>query len=117
MELRIWLPMPPTLNNMFATNFATKRRFKSKAYGEWIAEAQIALAQQHPVFPVRGKIRVFYELGRLKGRADIANREKALSDFLVAQELIDDDSKIEDLRMVWLDGFAGARVTVSSVDE
>ncbi len=64
--------------------------------------------QQH-IVPIKGVVQVTYKIGKpltKKGvttevEMDLANREKALSDLLVAHGIIEDDSLIHRLVMEW----------------
>jgi hypothetical protein len=80
------LPMPPSANTMFATDFKTKRRFLSKEYAAWKKEAGRALIEQWQAAegPVIGKPYAVHIELNLNHQADIANREKAITDLLVA---------------------------------
>ena len=66
--------------------------------------------EQHPHFLVapapttKGKVDVQMRFGRPdKRRRDLANLEKAVSDFLVNVGVIEDDCLIESLFMEWAD--------------
>lgn len=79
------LPMCPTSNHLFATDFKTKRRFKSKEYSAWQKVAGTALLaaweeQGRPVVgqPWKASIRVGCNY-----RTDIDGRVKAVLDLLV----------------------------------
>lgn len=49
-----------------------------------------------------GDIAVQYRFARTDRRKrDLGNLEKAMSDILVKHEIIEDDSKIVDLRLIW----------------
>lgn len=90
-----WLPLPPTANNLFSTNFKTKRRFPSKRYELWRNEAEAGCTGLG--FCVPGHVNVLYEFSfGNKARRDIFNYEKAVSDFLVLHQIIDDDCLIEE---------------------
>ena len=97
------LPVPPTANNLFPTGRSGKR-FKSKAYTVWEHEALASYRLQH--------LRPEMMLGRLvaeyrysfpdKRRRDIANFEKAITDFLKQMGVFEDDSQIDDIRLIRL---------------
>lgn len=83
------LPVPPSTNNLFATNSKTGRRFPSKEYDAWRKEAaQMLMAQRARVAigPVAITITV------QEGRGDIDNRIKAVIDCLVLNGIIDGDT-------------------------
>jgi hypothetical protein len=81
------LPMPPSSNNMFV-NAPGKQggRFPSGAYKAWKKAAGRALIEQWQAAegPVIGKPYAVHIELNLNHQADIANREKALTDLLVA---------------------------------
>jgi Holliday junction resolvase RusA-like endonuclease len=107
--VRFMLPMPPSVNALYATNWKTKRRFESERYERWKGDALEALLVTKPR-PKRtaGKIAVTYMVGRPnKRRMDCENFCKACSDFLVSQNLIDDDCDIDLLTVGWTDDHPG----------
>ena len=94
------IPMPPSVNGLYATDFRTKRRFKSKAYVTW--EALIGILPERPINPIECVLKAEYGFGKPRaGKIDVASYEKATSDLLVAQGIIQDDSLIHDLRLFW----------------
>jgi Holliday junction resolvase RusA-like endonuclease len=101
------LPLPPSVNALYSTNWKTKRRFESKRYEEWKREASIHLLSQ-PRRPVPGTVSVSYFVGRPdKRRRDVLNIEKAISDFLVHNGIIQDDCLIEAALIAWTDEHPG----------
>lgn len=93
------LPYPPSLNGLFA---GQKRRYKSKAYKKWIAEADIAILQQKP-HKIKGHVKFSVLLGKPDKRIrDLDNvGAKAILDRLVAHGIIEDDSLVESIYMAW----------------
>jgi hypothetical protein len=81
------LPMPPSANNMFI-NAPGKQggRFPSGAYKAWKKTAGRVLIEQWQAAegPVIGKPYAVHIQLNLNHQADIANREKAITDLLVA---------------------------------
>ena len=94
-------PYPPSLNHLFA---GQQRRYKSKKYKAWIAEADIAILQQRP-HKIKGKVKFSVLLGKPdKRRRDLDNvGAKAILDRLVAHGIIEDDSLVESIFMAWAD--------------
>ena len=100
------LPFPPSTNNLFA---GKARRFRSKGYEAWIAEAEHAMRQQRPLPHHTGAVELSLTAGwprRKDGspsqqRRDISNYIKAPEDLLVKFGVIEDDSLVEDLRIRW----------------
>lgn len=107
------LPYPPSVNHLYAT--VRGRRIKSREGKAFDQLAAYQLALQH-VRGISGRVKVRYEVGRPKtpARRDVANLEKALSDALVSNGVIQDDSLIEQLTIGWTDGVDGVRVTVEA---
>jgi crossover junction endodeoxyribonuclease RusA len=111
--MKLTLPFPPSVNGLYATNFKTKRRFKSKKYVEW---GHAAIWDITRLGMTKGKVKVLYEFGRPdKRRRDVANYEKAVSDILVAGGLIEDDSMIEEITLRWAD-VEGVEITIEAIE-
>mgnify|MGYP003680851693 CR=1 FL=1 len=112
--MKLTLPFPPSVNGLYATNFKTKRRFKSKKYTEW---GNLALCHLNGVPSIHGKVKVLDEVGRPdKRRRDVANYEKAVSDTLVTADILDDDSLIEEITLRWAD-VEGVEITITEYDD
>ena len=109
-EVRFMLPIPPSVNALYATNWKTKRRFESKRYEIWKENAFAALITTSPrPRSTPGKISVVYMVGRPdRRRRDCESHIKAVSDFLVTHRLIDDDSEIDLLTVGWTDDHPGS---------
>jgi len=108
------LPMPPSVNACFATDFRTKRRFASKAYTAWKAEAGEKLMAQYAAYgapAVHRPIALNIRLG-LNYQSDIANREKPLTDLLVAKLDMADDRYIERIVIERDQSITGVLVTI-----
>ena len=113
------LPIPPSLNSMFATDWKTKRRFKSKEYAAWQRKAGDALGAQYARYgspsvhgPVSLTIRV-----NISHAGDISNRIKAVEDLLVANLDMPDDRYIDDIRVIRDRTIEGAVVTIGGADD
>lgn len=90
-EVRIVLPWPPSLNNMFL-NVRGKGRVRSENYRKWLTEAGWLLKSQKPR-RFHEPVRIRVELNPPNARAfDLDNRNKALLDLLVEHGVIIDDS-------------------------
>lgn len=108
------LPMPPSVNAMFATDWKTKRRFKTKAYAVWQQAAGEALGAQYAAMgapSVHRPVELSIRLG-LNYQSDISNREKAITDLLVATLDMPDDRYIERIEIARDPSITGAVVTV-----
>ena len=99
--LSLRLPRPPSINSMYATNWKTKQRFKSKKYGAWIKEAQSVLLAQMPVELFLGEVTIDIFVSRTNRKEDISNRIKAVEDFLVSAKIIQDDSYVTSISCSW----------------
>ncbi len=111
------IPMPPSVNALYR-NVTGRGRAKTRRYLDWITEASISLNQQH-VPEIAPPYSIDYAVGRPdKRKRDVANLEKALSDLLVSQGVLVDDSQINDNRQRWADDVEAGmvRCTVESVE-
>lgn len=86
---------------MYATNWKTKQRFKSKKYGAFIKEAQSVLLAQMPVELFLGEVTIDIFVSPTNRKEDISNRIKAVEDFLVTSKIIQDDSYVTSISCTW----------------
>lgn len=114
MKTVLRLPFPPSVNNLYVNG--KRGRFTSERYVHWQAEALAMFLQQparldrhtHPVS-------VVYTFGQPdKRRRDVFNLEKAVSDFLVKQGVLADDSLIHRGTVQWGE-VSGVLVEVVSI--
>lgn len=103
------LPFPPSANAIWRNVGA--RTLKSKRYREWETAAGWDIKAQKP-----GKVQGPYELElifeRKDGRKrDIGNLEKAVSDLLQTNSIIENDCMAQKITMYWGD-VKGCRVVV-----
>lgn len=100
--LHITIPMPPSINACFGTNWNTKRRFKSKKYEEWIEVCDVLLMARN--FRIRGDswLAVEYKLytniynkDGTKKKKDTENYIKPISDYLTHKIEGFDDHRIK----------------------
>lgn len=108
----IFLPMPPSANALYA-NAEGGGRFKTKEYTDWLDEAGWRLQEQRPG-RIAGRYVIEIEIPRAADnrRRDLGNREKAVSDLLVKQRVIQDDSLAERIVSTWGDG-TEAKITLT----
>jgi crossover junction endodeoxyribonuclease RusA len=96
--IRLSLPFPPSVNNLFVNG--KRGRFKSPAYRAWEKLAGVSVKDSH-----RQRIQAYSLAICLKRpdkrTRDLGNYEKAISDALVAHGVIADDSGCERLTMQW----------------
>lgn len=111
-DIVIYLPLPPTANNLFAGT--GKHRYRTSEYNDWINTAGWDLISQRPP-QARGKVSLLIEVEEPKTarQMDLANREKATTDLLVKHLVIegDDQRYVRELNMRWAD-IQGVRVTI-----
>jgi len=111
------LPFPISVNTAYATNWKTKRRFRSKEYETWHKAAQDALWTQAIPDWCKGPIKLELALVRPdKRRRDLSNYVKVVEDFLVDMKIIEDDSQIEHLTVFWSEGFEGVKITITPLE-
>lgn len=98
--------LPPPLSACFK-NVRRNGRAATPRYTAWAIESLRAVQQQRV-----GLVAVYQFRRPDKRRRDLGNLEKAVSDLLVKARLIEDDSLIVDLRMMW-GGDAAVTVTIT----
>ncbi len=117
-ELVIELPMPPSSNNMFATDKKSGRRFRTAEYSGWLLEAGYRLKAQRPPL-MAGKVAILIEVEEPKTarRQDCSNRIKAVEDLLVSHRVIQGDCQrfVREITARWAP-VNGVRVTVRSCE-
>jgi len=104
------LPMPPSVNMLYnnanglirgRNNAVRVGRVKTPRYRAWIRAAGFELNRQS-VPLISPPYRVEYGIGKPDNRKrDIGNLEKAISDLLVSQGVITEDSHINEIRIYW----------------
>jgi Holliday junction resolvase RusA-like endonuclease len=113
------MPSPPSVNAMYGTNWATKRRFTSKEGEVWFSAAADEVKRQlPPTAPVvPGAVRVLYEYGRIPDgrKRDLLNLEKAATDLLVKLQVIEDDSRVQEATLRWVDDLEPRRARITVV--
>lgn len=108
----IRLPMPPSLNNAYPSN-GKGRRYKSARLVAWEQEAWYSVLCQKPP-KIKGPVRLEYLFEDGGTKADLANLEKAPTDFLVSRGIIEGDGPkvVREIKMRWALGVKGCQVTV-----
>lgn len=107
--IEVRLPLPPSVNALYA-NVAGKGRVKSARYRTWLNAAGWELKARK-----RGKVSGDYQLWIWaerpdKRRRDLGNLEKPISDLLVANGVVEDDSQCIGIHIYWAG--AGRECTV-----
>lgn len=105
------LPVPPTANNLFPTGRSGKR-FPSSQYKNWKALAALEFQGCSETLTGRLKAIYRYEFADERKR-DLANFEKALTDFLVSNEVMLDDSQIDEMVLLRLPKAKEPRVYIN----
>lgn len=110
------LPIPPSVNAAYRA--VNGRVIKSAQYRAWSVEAARVLSEQHKnISTMTGRLSVNYGFAFPdKRKRDIANFEKALSDFLEERGVYENDCQIDEMRIVRLDGGNGVFVTIKEAD-
>ena len=107
----IMLPFPPSVNHLYA---GKSRRYVSKAYEAWIAEARFVLNGQTPLPQITGPVNLSFHFGRPdKRKRDVFNYVKAPEDFLVANKIIEDDSLVEKGTVEWAPNVCGVVIEIT----
>lgn len=106
---RFHCPPCPSTNNLYLTARASGKRVKAPAYRAWLSEAGWLVKLQRPQ-AVAGRVRALVE-APFSLRRDLDNI-KAVLDLAVGLCLIDDDSCIDDLRVVRTPTGEEMRVTI-----
>lgn len=110
------LPLPPSVNCLYDGGKKVKQRFKSDAYDKWCRHARQftqAYLADNPIIdgwqefkvPLRMPVAVMYRYGEIadKRDRDLENYVKAISDLLVDERIIVDDSMIKKTYLEWAD--------------
>lgn len=112
----VTLPMPPSVNQMFATDFKTKRRFSTADYRKWRARVKDHIldswkAQGSPSFDRHLQLTIHIGLNY---QSDISNRLKAIEDALCeAIPGFPNDRYIDRIEIERVQDVRGARVLVT----
>ena len=113
----IFLPFPPTSNNMFV-NVPKVGRVMSKDYKSWRKDGENLYLTQRKPAPILGPFKLLIEMKRPDARRrDATNLIKAPEDMLVDLGLIRDDCDAEEVTARWVKEDLGGmiRLTVEAV--
>lgn len=98
---KLLFSFPPSVNGLYATDFKTKRRFKTKRYVEWCAKSKTELYNQDYHKHI-GPVSIGYVFTAPDKRLrDLSNMIKGVEDFLVQNYVIRDDSDIKKFSAEW----------------
>ena len=113
------LPTPPSVNQLYATSWKTRRRFVSNKYAAWRKVADVRAVQQlcaagftHP-FDCEVAVSIVVERPNDRRRRDVINYTKSLGDLLERVQVIVGDHLISDSRRRWGD-VEGCEITVTA---
>lgn len=100
--IEFFLPLPPTVNSMYSGG-SGQRRFKTKKYKEWCAQAEVLCKAVRKVqeYPVRLEIGIVWPDNRA---CDLSNRIKAIEDILVNTGILKDDDRKHIAALAVFDG-------------
>lgn len=102
MTVSLTLPMPPSVNGLWANG--KTRRYRTQNYEDWINEAGWKLKEQRPA-KLKGQVTLSYIFAEPKGKRkmDLGNREKAMTDLLVTHGIIeaDDHTIVRRINLAW----------------
>jgi len=105
------LPYPVSTNALWMRSSTTGHIIRSPRYAKWFQAAGNELAIQRPGC-IRGTYSLEVLIERKSGRRDIDNAIKSLSDLLVANQVVEDDSLAQRITLEWSDTIKGAWVTI-----
>lgn len=90
---------PPSLNHIFR-NVPGVGRVKTGDYKRWITQNGYAVLAQRPE-KHKGDVAVHIRIGP-RTRSDLDNRIKPVLDLLTKMQVIEDDSKVVEIRARWM---------------
>ena len=117
MTIVLVLPFPPSVNRLWR---ATKggKVYRSAKYVEWRRLAMWQLAGQAKGQKIIGAYKLTILAVRPdKRRRDLGNLEKAVSDILVSQNIIEDDSLCEWLEVRWVDSGPQCKIILETIGD
>ena len=109
------LPFPPSVNRLWR---ATKegRVYRSPKYVEWRKLAMWQIAGQAKGKKHLGPYKLtIHAVKPDKRRRDLGNLEKAVSDILVSQNIVEDDSLCEWLEVRWVESGPQCKITIEAL--
>ncbi len=109
--LTIVIPMPPSVNRLFA-NASRGGRIRSRVYSDWSTEAGWTLKQQ-PRHNFPGDVELLMRFGPRDRRSDVSNRVKAGEDIIVEHGIIADDRFVVRVTAEWAADVVGCEITIT----
>ncbi len=113
-EIRLWVPTPPSTNNLFRNN-VSGGRVKTQEYQAWEKWAGMEIMAQRPG-KIQGKVVLDFFHGNRSPIADCSNYIKALEDLLVSMGIIEGDSAkvVQRVSSCWVPNFTGSVVHINA---
>ena len=113
MSVDIELPIAPSVNALW--RISGKRLIRTDAYKAWLNECGWLVRLQRAK-PVIGYYMLEIHARRQQKRRDIDNLIKATSDLLVEMQIVEDDSKCEQVICKWVASGPPMRVKVTPTE-
>jgi Holliday junction resolvase RusA-like endonuclease len=109
------LPFPPSVNRLWRTTKGGGM-YRSKQYSEWRTRAMWQISAQARGRHVSGTYKLTIHAVRPdKRKRDLGNLEKAVSDILVSQNIVEDDSLCEWIEARWVASGPECKITIEAL--
>lgn len=114
-DIEIRLPFPPSVNELYFNPKNWRGRVCTPTYEDWKDQAGWELKAQRPP-KIKNRCIITIELDDTRN-GDAANREKAVTDLLVAHGILVDDSKkyVKGIYTGW-ETLTGCRVRITEIE-
>lgn len=109
--IRLTLPMPPSVNGLFA-NKKAGGRIKTKQYKDWQKLAGACIRDSHRQSLGPYVLSIALRRSSVSVLSDLTNREKAISDLLVEHGIVKDDRYCQRMSMHWDEGLESDCVVI-----
>lgn len=115
MTTTINLPVPPSANALWRYNRQNGKPYLTDRYKSWKRVADnYYLTQKRDLEPITGRYRLTLTIDmKHKGRSDLDNRVKALSDYLQRVGLIENDKLCDGITLRWGKTELGCKVVLT----
>lgn len=112
-SIRFDLPRPPSTNNLFPTQRSSYRRYVGKEYRQWRGDAGRLFLAQGGAPRIKGPVNVKIII-QDEGTGDLDNRLKAVLDFCVHHQIIEDDSRkiVRAISLAWSETKEGCTIEI-----
>lgn len=113
-QQKLWMPGPPSVNDLFVEARNKYGRAKTHDYQSWIRRAQQELLLQKPKRH-EGKVVLAFFHGMRSVLADCSNYVKAAEDLLVTMGIIEGDNAktVQGVSSIWVPGYNGSVVHIT----